>query len=212
MRFQLLLIACLSGPTASNADDFADMIKSTQLDNVGAVKRLLVRGTSPNVVDPASGEPLLVLAAREGSDRVSALLLAHRDIQIEQRAANGNTALMMAAFKSNKALVAKLLAKGAIVTHPGWTPLHYAAAGGSTEIVAILLEHHAYIDAESPSQITPLMLAAREGQEEVVLQLLAAGADATLKNNENLTAAQIALRADKPRIALAIDRHVGKAP
>ncbi len=206
MRFLVFSLLLLVLPAWG--DEAADLVKSTQLDNASAVKRLLVQGGNPNVIDPASGEPLLVIAAREGADRVAEFLLAHKDIQLEQRAANGNTALMMAAFKMNQALVRKLLAKGAVVTYPGWTPLHYAAAAGSTEIVAILLEHHAYIDAESPSQITPLMLAAREGQEAVVVQLLAAGADATLKNNEQLTARQIALRADKPRIAAAIAAHM----
>ena len=215
MRHLFLRLLFIVGATAIApvfADDLNDMVKSAQLDSPGTLKRMLAQGHSPNLVDPASGEPLLLVAAREGADRVADVLLAHKDIQLEQRATNGNTALMMAAFKSNKALVIKLLARGAIVTYPGWTPLHYAAAGGSTEIVSILLEHHAYIDAESPSKLTPLMVAAREGQEAVVLQLLAAGADAKLKNNENLTAIQIALRADKPRIAAAIGRHLGTVP
>jgi hypothetical protein len=203
-----LLIALALASPAAFADEVNDMVKAAQLDSPGMLKRLLAQGNSPNTVDPASGEPLLIVAAREGADRAADELLAHRAINLEQRAPNGNTALMMAAFKSNKGLVRKLLAKGAVVTYPGWTPLHYAAAAGSTEIVAILLEHHAYIDAESPSQLTPLMLAAREGQEAVAEQLLAAGADATLKNNEKLTASQIAMRADKPRIAAAIDRHL----
>ena len=83
-----------------------------------------------------------------------------------------------------------------------------AISVGSTDIVALLLEHHAYIDAESPSGLTPLMIAAREGQEAVVEQLLIAGADAMLVDSENLTASQIARRADKPRIASAIERHL----
>ena len=100
------------------------------------------------------------------------------------------------------------LDKGAVVTRPGWTALHYAAAAGDEEIVRLLLEHHAYIDAESPSQITPLMIAAREGQDGAVKVLLQEGADATLKNNERLTAAQIAVRAGKNDIAEAINAHL----
>ncbi len=52
------------------------------------------------------------------------------------------------------------------------------------------------------------MIAAREGHESTVSLLLEEGADASLKNAESLTAAQIAERADKPRIAAAIAAHL----
>jgi ankyrin repeat protein len=117
---------------------------------------------------------------------------------------------MMAAYKHNKPVVLALLAKGAIVNRPGYTALHFSAAAGDDEITRILLDHHAYIDAEAPAKYTPLMMAAREGQESTVQVLLDAGADATLKNTESLTAAQIAERADKPLIAAAITAHLAR--
>jgi hypothetical protein len=163
-------------------------------------------------VDPITGESVLLVALREGSEGVIAELIADKRLKLEQTAPNGNTALMMAAFKRNKAAVLALLARGAIVTRPGWTALHYAAASGDRDIAAILLERHAYIDAESPSQLTPLMIAAREGQLEVAQLLLREGADARLRNNEKLTASQIATRAGHDHIASEIDRHVAALP
>lgn len=190
------------------ADPTRDFVVAAQLDRPSMVKKLLAAGASPNTVDPITGETVLILALREGSNEVVDMLLAQKDIQLERTAPNGNNALMMAAFKRNKRAVEALLAKDAIVTRPGWTALHYAAASGDDDITRLLLEHHAYIDAESPSKLTPLMIAAREGHESTAKVLLQEGADASLKNNEELTAAQIAVRAGKTEIADAINAHL----
>ncbi|HEX8611785.1 MAG TPA: ankyrin repeat domain-containing protein [Telluria sp.] len=206
---RLLLAATLAATGASAAaDPVRDFVVAAQMDNASMARKLLKNGGSPNTVDPLTGQSVLILALREGANDVVTLLLAQPGIDLELAAPNGNRALMMAAFKRNKAAVLALLAKGAIVTYPGWTPLHYAAAGGDDEIVRILLEHHAYIDAETPSKLTPLMIAAREGHEAAARLLMQEGADATLRNNEGLSAAQIAERADKPRIADAINAHL----
>lgn len=208
---RLLLATVLAGAAGSAAaEPVRDFVVAAQMDNASMVRKLLKNGGSPNTVDPITGQTVLILALREGANDVVNLLLAQPAIDLELAAPNGNRALMMAAFKRNKPAVLALLAKGAIVTYPGWTPLHYAAASGDDEIVRILLEHHAYIDAETPSKLTPLMIAAREGHEAAARLLMQEGADASLKNNENLTAAQIAERADKPRIAAAITAHLSK--
>ena len=200
----------LGSATAAFADPVRDLVVAAQLDSAGSVKKLLASGLSANTVDPVSGEPVVQVALREDANRVVDLLVANKDFDPERTAPNGNTALMLAAYKRNRQAVLALLAKGAIVTKPGWTALHYAAASGDMEITAILLEKHAYIDAESPSKLTPLMIAAREGHQPVVELLLREGADARLRNNEKLTASQIAARAEKPRIVAAIDAWLAK--
>jgi ankyrin repeat protein len=196
----------------AQADPARDMVVAAQMDNFTEVKKLLGKGGSPNTIDPNTGETVLMVALREGSEGVADALIADPALKVELKAPNGNTALMMAAFKHNKRAVLALLARGAIVTRPGWTALHYAAASGDTEIAAILLDRYAYIDAESPSQLTPLMIAGREGHREVAELLLREGADARLKNNETLTASQIALRAGHEQIARMIDRHIAALP
>ncbi len=203
----LIVAACLCGMPA-HADQARDMVVSAQTDNASNIRRLIVKGGSPNTVDPNTGETLLMIALREEANAVVSELLSQRGIDLERKAPNGNTALMLAAFKRNKAAVVAMIAKGAIVTRPGWTALHYAAASGDTAIASLLLEHSAYIDAESPSQLTPLMIAAREGHPQVAELLLREGADATLVNNERLTAQQIAVRAGHTDIAGIIGKHL----
>ncbi|NRR32344.1 ankyrin repeat domain-containing protein [Oxalobacteraceae bacterium] len=205
-------LACslAAGPAmADAADDTVSYFRAVQLDNVSAVKRLLAKGLDPNIREPERGETGLIVAMRYEANDTLQLLLAQPGINMEARAPNGNTALMMAAFRQNKPALLTLIAKGAQVNQTGWTALHYAAAAGSTEITSLLLEHHAYIDAESPSGMTPLMMAAREGMEKVVALLLKEGADASLKDGGfHLNAAEFADKADKPWIAKAIRAHL----
>lgn len=206
-----VLVACLAAIPAL-ADQVRDLVVAAQTDNASFVKRLIARGANPNTVDPTSGETVLMVALREDSRRVIAELIKHPQIDLERKAPNGNRALMLAAYKRNRPAVEALIARGAVITYPGWTPLHYAAASGDTAIASILLEHSAYIDAESPSKLTPLMIAAREGQRDVAALLLREGADARLLNNERLSAAQIASRAGHDRIAAIIAEHLAAQP
>lgn len=193
---------------AEQTEDEVDLFRAIQLDNLSAVKKLLARGLSPNVREPG-GETALIVAMRYEAYRVAQFLMDQPGIDLEAKAPNGNTALMMAAFRQNKETVLDMIKRGAQVNQKGWCALHYAAAAGSTEITTILLDKHAYIDAESPSGMTPLMIAAREGQEKVVELLLEQGADATLKDGGfHLTAAEFAIKADKPWIAKTIKAHL----
>lgn len=207
-RAAIIIVAWAAMAGAALADDAVDYFRALQLDDDRTARAVLARGLDPNLRDPERGETGLVIALRYDAMKVVGLLLAHPATRVDEQAPNGNTALMMAAFQKNKAAVLALLDKGAQVNRPGWTALHYAAAAGDLDIMKLLLERHAYIDAESPTGTTPLMLAAREGMEDAVALLLEEGADATLKDRAwGIDAAEFATRALKPWIAERIRRH-----
>lgn len=201
----LAIAGCANVPPSM---DYNSFFKSAQLDDTRTMRHLLSAGIDPNRTDRARGDTGMILALREDSNNVFKLLLEQPGAELDARSGNGDTALMMASFKHNKPAVVALLARGAKVNRPGWTALHYAAASGDEAITKLLLEHHAFIDAESPTMVTPLMIAAREGQERTVKLLLARGADASLKSSDAMTAAQIAMNADKPAIAKMINTYL----
>lgn len=193
------------------AGAYDEFFKAVKFDDADTVASLLKRGMDPNTSEPTRGETGLMLAARENAMKVFRLLLAHPDTNVDFMARNGDTALMIAAYTANKPAVEALLAKGAEVNRPGWTALHYAAAAGSNEIVALLLEHYAYIDAESPNRTTPIMMAARGGHILTVKLLLDEGADATLKNDLGMTAIDFARSVDRQDIADGLIYRLKKA-
>jgi ankyrin repeat protein len=198
-----------AAPAAPSEALLTSFFRSVQIDDDRTVKAMIGSKVNANQVNPIGGEPGIVQALREDAMKVFRVFLEHPGTNLEAEAANGNTALMMAAFKRNRAAVDALLAKGAAVNKPGWTALHYAAAAGDEEIVRLLLARGATVDAVSPKasgSYTPMMMAAREGHDGTALLLIAHGADRLRKNSEGLTAVQLAERAGKPRVAKALER------
>jgi ankyrin repeat protein len=189
---------------APNEKQVSSFFRAVQMDDASTVRKMVGTVVNANELNPLGGEPALVLAIREGSTAVVQDLLAHPGTDLERKAVNGNTALMMAAFKRDGDTVRALLDKGAKVNQPGWTALHYAAASGDAAIAQLLIERGAKLDALSPrpsGAVTPLMMAAREGQDGIVRLLLAKGANAGLKNTEGFTAAQLAKQAGHDKVA-----------
>jgi ankyrin repeat protein len=177
----------------ASAAPLDSMIKAVKFDDVSAVRKLLSKGIDPNAVDN-QGTPLLVIAAREKSNQVALLLMQDKRTDIEKLDPAGENAMMLAAIAQDPPLVRALIDKGAEVNKKGWAPLHYAASTGNDEIVKMLLEASAYIDAASPNGTTPLMMAARGGFVSTITLLVDQGADPTLKNQLGLTAADFAKR------------------
>jgi ankyrin repeat protein len=192
----IVFIGFLLSSSLIHAGSYEDFFKAVQFDNVRVVQGLLQRGFDPNTVNP-EGVPALMLAVREPSLKVAELLAAHPDTKTEVRNAKDESVLMLAALKGYLPLVQKLVNNDADVNKTGWTPLHYAASGGHVPVIAHLLDHSAYIDAESPNGTTPLMMAAMYGSPEAVKHLIQAGADLTIKNQLGLTALDFAIRGQR---------------
>lgn len=176
---------------------YEDFFRAIAQDNAVKVKELLVRGFDPNTTDPKS-QTGLYLALKEPSPKASQILIEWPKTDVNKLNPQGESALMLVALKGQLDLAEKLIKKGADVNKFGWTPLHYAASGGHTQIINMLLENHAYIDAESPNGTTPLMMAAMYGSSAAVKLLLEEGADPQLKNQQGLTALEFAQRGNRP--------------
>ena len=155
-----------------------------------------------------TGAPGLLIAIREPSPKVLGVLLKAPGIRAEVRNAKDESALMLAALAGMREVCARLIVLDADVNKTGWTPLHYAATGGHDGVIRLLLEHYAYIDAESPNQTTPLMMAAMYGTTIGVKLLLEAGADATLRNAAGLSALDFAQRGQRKDAYELIAMHL----
>jgi ankyrin repeat protein len=197
------------------ANPATDYFRAILRDNESAVIAFTLRGFDLNVRNE-KGEPGLTLALRLGSLSVADFLLTQPNVDVEARNPQGESALMMAALKGHLSQAQRLIARRAEVNKPGWTPLHYAATGdtpSSVAMVRLLLEHHAYIDAESPNRSTPLMMAAHYGSPAVVRLLLEEGADPLLRNEQGLTAIDFAQRAQRAEAAALIAAAIrGRQP
>ena len=196
----LIFFLGLSVGYAGSYDDFFVAIKR---DDSGEVKALLARGFDANTVNP-QGQYGLYLALQEPSFEVAEVLMNWPATNLNAVNSKGESPLMLAALKGYKDIAEKLLEKGADANKTGWTPLHYAASNSHLEIISILFENNAYIDAESPNGTTPLMMAAMYGTSEAVNLLLQEGADPQLKNQQGLTALEFSQRGKRPDAIEAI--------
>jgi len=171
---------------------YEDFIFAVANDRAPQVKSLLARGIDPDTVD-RSGNPALVIAAREGYAATVDVLLAGR-ANVNARSPTGDTAMMVAALGGHLDLVKKLRASGGAVNPAGWTPLIYAATGGRDDIVRYLLAEGADINAVSPNGTTALMMAVRENRDTTAELLLARGADPNIRNQDGAGALDWAKR------------------
>lgn len=125
---------------------------------------------------------------------------------------DGWTPLALAAHFGSTDAAHHLLVSGADVNAVSQhrlanTPLHAAVAGKQPEMVALLLENGAEIDAVDANGFTPLALAADAGDGEMVRRLLAAGADPAIPNEAGETPVAVATRRQHGEIAALLREH-----
>ena len=192
-----LYLIVLIGFNASFAGSYEDFFQAVRRDDSQAARQLLERGFDANTLDP-KGQSGLSTALREPSPKVATMLIEWPKTDLNALSAQGESPLMLASLKGQLDLIEKMVKKGADVNKTGWTPLHYAASTGQVKVISLLLENHAYIDAESPNGSTPLMMASMYGTAAAVKLLLEEGADPLLRNQQGLTALQFAQRANRP--------------
>ncbi|XP_020779585.1 protein fem-1 homolog B [Boleophthalmus pectinirostris] len=148
----------------------------------------------------------LIIAARNGHEKVVRLLLDHYRVDTEQTGTvrfdgyviDGATALWCAAGAGHFEVVRLLVGHQANVNHTtitNSTPLRAACFDGRLDIVRYLVEHKADINITNKYNNTCLMIAAYKGHTDVVRFLLERGADPNAKAHCGATALHFAAEA-----------------
>jgi len=115
------------------------------------------------------------------------------DVELREQASGDSVSLVEALFFA-----------GADVNSKGinnWTPLHYAARFGRTDVVKFLLKARASVHAIDEDGDTPLHIAAQWGKTDVVKVLLTAKAGVNTEGNRKLTPLHLAARWGEANIA-----------
>jgi ankyrin repeat protein len=171
--FALLLTTCIplaaQAPVQLTPDEQA-LMEAAYLGKLDEVRRLVMDGTSVDVIDDERRTPLL-WAAFNGHTAVAEYLL-DAGADIENKDSNGRTALMYASSGPFEETVRLLLIGGAEVdvqgTLEGFTALMTAAAEGQVEVVRVLLDHGADRSIEDSDGDTALTFAQQNSHTEVV--------------------------------------------
>lgn len=106
------------------------------------------------------------------------------------------TPLIAAVSQNQVECVRELIARGAnvdLADHAGWTPLIHAAYFGSgDEVLTLLLDRGAQVNAQNARGLTALYLASAAGHEPQVQLLLAHGADPAIATQSGYTPVRVA--------------------
>jgi ankyrin repeat protein len=159
-------------------------------------KSSLLTTTSSNNLFSASPiampTPLLVACSLGHTDIVQYLLQNGASVATEDN--GGNTALMTCCEQGHLQTAMFLIAyfkdsakqqinKKSMTFHL-WTCLHFAASAGHTQIVRLLLDNGAFVDALDDIGRTPLHHASARGHPEVVMLLIERGANVEIKDDQ----------------------------
>lgn len=145
----------------------------------------------------------LIIAARNGHDKVVKIILSKFEPNIEQEGSvkvdnyviEGATALWCAASVGHLSVIKTLVHAGADVNHSTKTqstPLRAACYDGRLDIVKYLIEHGADFNITNHYNNSCLMIAAYKGHLEIVSYLLAQGAEPNTRAHCGATAMHFA--------------------
>ena len=119
----------------------SDAMESAVLaDDTDMVRHLIASGEPANALISTADDSLLFWAIRRGHADLVPLLLDH-GANIEDRWAEGESPLMMAASEGQRGTVRLLLDRGAnpnYVTDKGWDVVEFGRMGGDPELVTLL--------------------------------------------------------------------------
>jgi ankyrin repeat protein len=164
------------------------------------------------VVEPVEKTAPLVIAVRnQDAATVRALLATQPVADVNQRTADGTSALHWAVYHGDAALVTQLLAAGADATARndyGSTPMSEAAIRGDVSILRALLAAHADVDSANADGQTALMILARTSNVAAAELLIAHGAQVNARERwRNQSALMWATAESQPAMVRLLLKH-----
>jgi ankyrin repeat protein len=187
-----------------------------------SVKLLLSRGSDLATADATGITPLLAAVAVDDESTVRMLLDAGASVQIRANIPGNATPLLAAAHNGNVDLTRLLLAKNAsasAVSEPNSakvlngtiafgavTALHSSVIGGSPEIVRMLLNAGAPVDAQDVRGMTPLIWAVSTDRPNVAIirMLLEKGSSPLIRSREGESSLDWARKFNDPAVLAAL--------
>lgn len=192
---------------------------ATMSDNSAPIVRLLMaKGADPKVVD--AFRTTTVMAAAIGNDLETMRLMLDAGVDANAASATNLTPLVVASYHGNAAAAKLLLSKGAkvnvVAAKPtpfpfdspksgpiaigDVTPLMAAASTDSFELVKLLVDAGADVNAKDSRKMTPLMFAVATNRQDpaIIRLLLDRGADVSAQSNVGETAADWARKLGTP--------------
>ena len=145
------------------------------------VEHLIESGVDLNFAAPSNGQTPLILSVLTGRVSIAtALVKAGADVSIAEKTSWRRRPLQLAARAGHTALVADMLCRSPGEVHTVdamlFTSLHYAAVRGHVDVVRLLVDAGAVLDAADDRGRTPLFRAAEFGRASVVQLLVDCGA------------------------------------
>lgn len=221
-KVRLLLDAGANPNVAAKSGRTALFVAAMTEGNAAVVRTLMAKGADVKIRD-AFGNTMLNAAAA-GNDLETIRLMLAAGIDVNAASVTGLTPLITAAYHGNAEAVRLLLSKGArvndVAAFPTMFPIEnpksgvialskvtplLAAAASHFEVVKLLLDAGADVNARDGRNMTPLMIAvATDRQDARILRLLLDhGADAAIQSNAGETAGDWARKAAaKPALDL----------
>lgn len=176
---------------ARDASGRTALLWAAHADHTNCVKLLLTAGADPSISDNAQNFPLYMASKNGNIALAKTVIEAKANIDAVIDCPDSGTALSVAAFTGDQAMVTFLLGAGcdtSITALGGHHPLTIASMEGRADVVALLLDAGADVNAVGATGITALIAGAENGSCDVIRILLERGAAVNQIGSDGWTA------------------------